>query len=955
MLKRTTLAKSLLIAFSGSAAFHGAPAFAQQAPAQELQRVEVTGSNISRSDRETPSPVQVITAEDMKKSGYTTVSEVLRDLTANGQGTLSQGFNQAFAGGASGVSLRGLSVGATLVLIDGHRMAPYPLSDDGQRSFVDISSIPFAVVERIEILKDGASAVYGSDAIAGVVNVILKRNFEGTVVTAEGGTTQHGGGTTMNASITHGFGKASDTINGYVGLEYRHQDEIRLNQRSGEFTNFNWTSVGGLDLRPGARNALVSSPRLRSPYLQKPGSSSGSAANFAFYSGCTYVQMRASECVYENNWAQLQPKSENLNLIGRINAQLSPEWDLNVTASYFDSKNQQTRQPSTIPFGSFAGITAIGPGLTPTIVNNTLTWAYPAGNPGNTLGVAANIRALLPDRAARVDDIDSKSTRLVAEINGTMAGWDIKGAAGYTRVETTQTYSGYINYPNLSAALANTATPFLLNGGNSAAIMDSVSPTVSNKATDTLSFVEARMSRELMTLPGGKMGFAAGVSYIRKDLNAPDAVEAQIGTMGVGGAYAVGKENNTSAYVEIVAPVHKMLEIDAALRYDHFDTYGNSTTPKIGFKFVPFKELTVRGTASLGFRAPSATENGTAGSLFSFNAIRDPKLCPTSNADGSPNLTAATNVPAFCSFNPTYLQTSSKNLQPEKSKSFTLGLILEPIQNWSTTLDYYQISLDNQIIPAAAVAGFDPLATAVRSNPQTVTFGDGSTGISSVGPIQYSTVPYVNGQKTVTSGLEFETRYRFKLPDASRMTVGFQLTHVLKYDLTLNGTTFELAGTHGPAIVSGDTGNPRDRAQFTLAWDKGPFTIAATANYVSGYDVTDPSNGVNTCDDALNSTSGAGVGYNNQFVSLATAPPQYCRVHSFTYMNLTGQYRINNALTIRAGITNLFDRQPPLDVATYGGTGSNSSSAGTGAPYNPSLHQIGAVGRAFSLGVDYKF
>src|SRR5206468_7850873 len=128
-----------------------------------------------------------------------------------------------------------------------------------------------------------------------------------------------------------------------------------------------------------------------------------------------------------------------------------------------------------------------------------------------------------------------------------------------------------------------------------------------------------------------------------------------------------------------------------------------------------------------GFRAPSATENGTAGSLFSFNAIRDPALCPVSSPDGSPNLTAAGNVPAFCNFNPTYLQGTSKNLKPEKSTNYTIGLIFEPLANWSATIDYYHIAIKDQIVPAAAIATFDPLAFIVRSTPQVVTFGDGST------------------------------------------------------------------------------------------------------------------------------------------------------------------------------------------------------------------------------------
>src|SRR5262249_28746316 len=145
----------------------GAASAQEVSQTQPIEKIEVTGSAIRRADTETPSPLQVITADQLRESGYTTVSEVLRSNSANGAGTLSQSFNFAFAGGASGVSLRGLSVGATLVLIDGHRMAPYPLSDDVQRSFVDVSSIPFDAVESIEVVKDGASARYGSDAMAG--------------------------------------------------------------------------------------------------------------------------------------------------------------------------------------------------------------------------------------------------------------------------------------------------------------------------------------------------------------------------------------------------------------------------------------------------------------------------------------------------------------------------------------------------------------------------------------------------------------------------------------------------------------------------------------------------------------------------------------------------------------------------------------------------------------------
>ena len=245
--KLKVLPLALAQVIAGGAMMAGmAPVFAQSSTdsGQTVQRVEITGSNIRRADAETPSPVQVITADDLKKSGYTTVAQVLQNITANGQGTLSQGFPQAFAAGASGISLHGLTTAATLVLIDGHRMAPYPLSDDGQRSFVDVSNIPFDAVERIEVLKDGASATYGSDAMAGVVNIILKKTYTGMSISAEAGSTTQGGGTTEHLTFSKGWGDyTSDGYNAYVNLEYRHQGDITY----GHYTSIKEVPQGMVD------------------------------------------------------------------------------------------------------------------------------------------------------------------------------------------------------------------------------------------------------------------------------------------------------------------------------------------------------------------------------------------------------------------------------------------------------------------------------------------------------------------------------------------------------------------------------------------------------------------------------------------------------------------------------------------------------------------------------------
>ena len=183
-----------------------APGSATRDQSAKLQTIVVTGSLISRTSIETPNPVQVISAKDLVQSGYTDISSILRNISANGASTLSQSFSFAFAAGGSGVSLRGLSVGDTLVLIDGERTVPYPLLDDNQRSFVDVSSIPFMAVKSVQVDKNGASGVYGSDAIAGVVNVILRRQYQGFKVSGETGTSEHGDATMEHFGFIGGMG-----------------------------------------------------------------------------------------------------------------------------------------------------------------------------------------------------------------------------------------------------------------------------------------------------------------------------------------------------------------------------------------------------------------------------------------------------------------------------------------------------------------------------------------------------------------------------------------------------------------------------------------------------------------------------------------------------------------------------------------------------------------------------
>jgi len=921
---------------------------AQQAT-DETQTIVITGSHLPRVDTETPSPVQIITAEDLQKSGYTTVAEVLQHLTSNGQGTLSQGFSSAFAAGATGISLRGLKTSATLVLIDGHRMAPYPLYDDGHTSFVDVSNLPFDAVERIEILKDGASAIYGSDAMAGVVNIILKKSMIGTKVAAESGTTTEGGGATTHASIMHGVGDYDqDGYNAYFNLEFRHQDDITYEQRAGDgaWQNLNWSGVGGVNKTPGVITPQNPIPSTLSPYLINPNVPFSGASNSSyFYPGgaCgSYAQLASGGCAYQNPHAEIEPRTQNINLLGSFVKKIQGGWKLDVKASLFDSQTEQYPQfgsnGSMLTFPtSFTPLIAVAGG-TPHLVGTTIpTITVPSNYPGNPFGVPAVINGVIPGAPLPNTQLNSLSTRLVADLTGSLGVWDIDTSAGYTRIATTQTMIGNLNVPALNAALNRAVNPFLITGPNSAADMAAIFPTATANVTSELDFIELHASRSFFRLPGGDLQFSTGGSFMRDALSAP--APALVGAGVISGndnsnfTFAAGTQSTASAYAEIVAPILKSFEADGSLRYDHVSGTSDATTPKVGFKWTPNKAFALRGTASQGFRAPNPAETGRSGEVYQAFSTNDPVLCP----GGIPTAgnIAKGSVVSACNFAPLQLLTANPNLLPEKSISETLGVVIEPVKGWSSTVDLYQITINNQVFPGA------PSSTPVRGAPVQTQCADGNGGTytctPSVGPIVYYTSTFINASSVKTNGVDLDTRYKFHLGEYGNLLANLQWTHIFNYIFTEGGASYQLAGTHGPFLVGADTGNPKDKIQLILTWDRGPIQVATTFNWMSGFNLIDPSNGMTNC--------ASGAAADGWFPGIPP-PNQYCKVGSFLETDMSARYVVDKKLSVHAAITNLFNQAPPVDLNTFGGGQ---------LPFNPSMHLPGAIGRFVSIGAIYNF
>jgi iron complex outermembrane receptor protein len=925
-------------------------ALAQTAPSakndDQLQEIVVTGSLIKRTDIETPSPVQVLTADTIKEMGYTNISQVLSNLSANGQGTLNQGFSGAFASGGSGVALRGLTVGGTLTLIDGQRMVAYPISDDNERSFVDVSAIPINAVERVEVLKDGASATYGADAIAGVVNIILKKSYTGTEFAAEAGTSQKHDGTTEHLSGISGIGDlVNDGYNAYVAIDFHHTDEVLATHRSGGFANLDFSGLpGGLNTTPGAYgNPNEPYPASTTGYLLNPSAqlANGSYANGlpaeAFLPGCSAVQQQLQQCEFKYRGLQLQPATGQTNVLAKFTKALAGDFTTSVTASLFNSKAEQVGNYNSTQFYNGGPQTiAVGPGVLPQPISYPI-YTLPANYPGNPYGAAAPLIYNFPEVGDETTLTNTNTYRFIWDIKGTAAGFDIQGSLGamYSRMDLKD-----LNYLQFGLVQGALNSGYLLGSGASAVAAQALVPQLEAHPTSTLDTVDVHASKALFQLPGGPFSLAFGAQFFHKVENdvAPEA--AALGLDGANNAFALGSQNDAAAFAEFNAQVFKPLEIDGAVRYDDYNNgVGGSTTPKISIKYKPIDEFVLRGTFGKGFRAPSIAESAQSGTFFNAGTAADPVLCPN-----PANVNAKGNFPSQCTFQLVGGELPGKGLKPVKSTNATFGFIVEPSPMFNVSADYYYIKLTNDIVSQLEVGGIGSYTSLVRAAPALLPYCTSNGNCTTleetpVGLASYGTFPYLNASDTKTEGIDVDLQSHFDVGDFGKVSAELSYTHEIEYDVSVGGTTYQLAGTHGPSSISGDTGNPKDRAVLTLTWAKGPATVSATVNYTSHFSITDPSSGISDCPSSLT--------YDQRFTTGTAIPGYLCTVRTFVDTNLYTSYAITDNLTVHGAITNLFNAQAPVDAQTYGGGG--------GYPYDPSLNQDGAIGRYFLVGAAYKF
>ncbi|CAN5161075.1 TonB-dependent receptor [soil metagenome] len=913
-----------------------APAAAAQAPADnEVDAVVVTGSLLRRTDTATPSPVQIQTNQQLKAQGITTVADAIRSLPGDNSGSVPAAFGNGFAAGSTGVALRGLTVNSTLVMIDGLRNANYPLADDGQRGFVDLNSIPFNAVERIETLKDGASSLYGADAIGGVVNVIMKSNFQGMSADASYGASQHGGGDQyrFNGEVGHGD-LDDDKYNVYLDVEYQKDQKIRIDQRGYPFNTFDLSGIpGGSNDNPQAGGSTFYG-NVKRATLTTPGDiTSGTAADLGGPNqwqplrACgadaplttdtrvddDYGQSLGTYCAQNiAKFGDVQPEQERAGVYGRFSFKPSEDFQGYLSVSYMQSKTVTDGTPSTISSNSPNNLS-----------NLTLPVFLTDGslNPNNPFA-AEGYNALIKYRFSDLSNVsryNNHMARIVTGVKGNAMDWDYQANVVLAHGWLDSEVNGFVSYKQLMADIADGSYNFIDPSKNSQAVRDALSPTLAKTSKTNMDSINFVASRSVFALPGGDAQLGLGGEFRYESTKDP-ALNPVNDAQGLGNARTEGEHTVASAFAELGMPVLDNLEVNLSGRYDHYSDFGGNFSPKIGLKYTPIRTVALRATYSKGFRAPSFSEAGNSASqgftTFSFDAD---KYQAFKDSHGNNEYTKNYSLSSITSANP--------DLKPEKSDSSTVGAVWAPTRTFSISLDYYHIKKNNVIAQASA-------ATAIAAYYAGQAIPDGYTVVADAVDPEHPTAqarilsvasPYINADSLETSGLDLNVQASVYLPYDVKLTSNLDATTIFDFKYTQDGTTYNYVGKEAPYVLSSGAGTPKNRVSWSNTVERGPIHTTATVSYVSGMSARDESY-ADTC-----LYGDESEGFN-------------CRIKSFTTVDLTGAYDVSEKATVYADVLNLFDTGPMFNPSNYAGVN-----------WNPTYSQSGAVGRYFRVGVRLKY
>jgi iron complex outermembrane receptor protein len=974
------------------------PAFAQSsAPAEaadDAEEIVVTGSLIRGVDANTALPVTVINSESLDRAGITNTADAIRQAAADGAGSIGIGFTSGFSAGGSAVSLRNLGVSSTLVLVDGLRAANFPLSDDGHNSYVDLNSIPQVNVDRIEVLKDGASSLYGADAIGGVVNIITRKRFNGLMGGVEAGLAEEGDGEKYRARLLGGIGDyGSDGWNVYVGGEYERTGNITVSSRGFPFNTLDLSSIGGRDnnraddtLTTPTTDAVVT--RTTQTDLNNPlaGSVANATTPALFTSltplaNCSYgtfsqntSALSGTACAHNltDEYIEIQPDQERYAFVARLSYWISDTIESYLQGSYSHNDVDINLIPRGIrqnqAFGGSPSTSTTNPGIVLPV------WICPSGvncadpaTPGRTLNPNNPYAAAYANNpsqgAARIyylfGDVKAGSVRTneMYRISGGLSGsfadtWDWRVEAAYSRDDLELIQTGFANLNGLIKAINTGSYNFVNPSQNSQAVRDEVLPPITSLSNSTEFTVDASVSRALFPLPGGDAQIAVGGQY-RKEKLTNRSANPNLDVPGLSTAQAYGNRDVWAGFFEVNLPVLESLDVTGSGRYDDYSEGFSHFSPKVSARFEPIDEVALRGSYSEGFRAPTFAEADPRSSFSGFVGYNPGTASPAFRA------AHAANASYYANYSIGRGYVGNPDIEPETSRSITLGAVVQPTSWFTFTADYFNVKKSNLIVTgplsgaaidayysvagqsfpsaaAAAAAGCAQVAAVGAGYSCNVIDGADPFALNALPRLLVLNAPYVNASYDVTSGLQFTASANMPVTNEIRLESRLDLQTTLKYNRHLEtGEVQRFAGTVGPADLSSGGGTPKWRGnwQNTLLFGDD-LELTATTYYVGSMKgvATDQGNLDTSCVATLYKDANGG----NSF----------CKIKTFVYVDLNASFRITDNVDVFAFIGNVGNAGAPLYANTLYTTQPN---------YLASWHMPGLIGRSFRAGANFRF
>lgn len=923
MFKRTRLSTCIAVAFGS--VLPGLTIVPVPAMAQGAERIEITGSLIRRIEGETSLPVVTLRADDLLRQGVTNAEEAVKFITQQQGGTVTSGSVSGTNGAASYASLRSLGAQRTLVLVNGRRLVSNPFSSVA----VDLNTLPLAAMERIETLTDGASSVYGTDAIAGVINFVMRKDFKGATVGGSIQSPEGGGAGVTTATALAGTGDlARDRWNVYVGVNLRNQEE--MNGRARKFMETSYLPALGFNgLSPTTfpanytQGTITGNPSLATG-CQPPTSIGAPEANG------TRIRCFADTQFFTN----VVPIQDQWGVFGKASVDVSGHL---VTFEALRTNNIVSTQIAPSPEGGLQVLptSPFYPGGSGGIA------ADPRLNTANPVNVNWRTTALGPRRGAQEND----TQRFVLAAEGALGQWNYQASVLRSSSKVTNNFlGGWPETPALRAGVRGDGrdpvtgrtfevvplNPFGPQTAAGMAYMEKYQVLGQvQEGTGNLSSVSGTLTRDVFKLAGGAAVVAVSAEIRKEDMvyltDVPKVSQAASSGLAGSGAVRRGDREIQAVVAELSLPIAKNLEAGLSLRHDRYSDFGGTTNPKVSLSYRPTKDLLVRGSYNTGFSAPTLTQLYSPNSTtFTANRYNDPLLCP--NGVAASNAVAAQD----CGIQFQRLTGGNVGLTPEESKAFTVGFVFQPNRAWSFGLDYWNYNVTNNISTLGEQTIFGDstkyASLFVRCSQAPVErrnlIGACQNPIAGRDALAYILETNQNLGDTRTDGVDVTITWNSGATSYGRFNAALRGSYVshFRFQVEPRGTWFYPVGNYNPQFSGG---GPVIRYQqaINVGWEVKDWSFGLGHRYISGY----------------RDQNANGAPFN-------VAPFNTRSVESYGLVDLSVAYTGSKRWSMSLGVQNLLNTDPPFtnQVGRFQARG-----------YDDRFHN--PIGRTYQVAAKYNF